>query len=83
MRTVPEALAAAAAAGRPATVTVDHPAAGPLELVASPIWTGEGRSAPGAPPLLGQHTAEVLRELGRSDEEVRALAEDGAVLLYG
>src|SRR5918999_1128157 len=38
VRTVPEALAAAADAGRPATVTVQHPTAGPLELVASPIW---------------------------------------------
>src|SRR5687767_10774034 len=33
VRTVPEALAAATAAGRPATVSVDHPTAGPLDLV--------------------------------------------------
>ncbi len=84
VRTVPEALRAATAAGRPATVTVEHPAAGPLELVASPIWNGgEGGPPPDAPPLLGQHTAEVLRELGRSEEEIRLLADDGAVLLYG
>ena len=38
VRSVPDALAAAAAAGRPATHTVDHPTAGPLELVASPLW---------------------------------------------
>ncbi len=83
VRTVPEALRAAADAGRPATVTVEHPTAGPLDLVASPIWNGEGGAAPEPPPLLGQHTAEVLGELGRSDEEIRVLAEDGAVLLYG
>jgi crotonobetainyl-CoA:carnitine CoA-transferase CaiB-like acyl-CoA transferase len=51
--------------------------------VASPIWRdGEG-SDPLPPPLLGQHTAEVLGELGRSREEVEALAADGTVLLGG
>ena len=38
VRSVPEALAAAAAAGYPATLSVDHPTAGALELVGSPIW---------------------------------------------
>jgi crotonobetainyl-CoA:carnitine CoA-transferase CaiB-like acyl-CoA transferase len=78
VRTVPDALAAAEAAGRAATVTVDHPTAGPLDLVASPIW-GATRANASAPPLLGQHTVEVLRELGRSDEEIAALVERGVV----
>jgi crotonobetainyl-CoA:carnitine CoA-transferase CaiB-like acyl-CoA transferase len=78
VRTVPEALAAAAAAGRPATLTVDHPTAGPLGLVASPIW-GVSTGAPSPPPLLGQHTSEVLTELGRSTSEIDALAERGVV----
>jgi crotonobetainyl-CoA:carnitine CoA-transferase CaiB-like acyl-CoA transferase len=77
VRTVPEALAAAAAAGRPATRTVDHPSAGPLDLVASPIWGPTADTS--APPLLGQHTAEVLAELGRSPDEIEALAERGVV----
>ena len=80
VRSVPDALAAAADAGRPATVTVEHPTAGPLELVASPIW-GAGRAAASSPPLLGEHTAEVLRELGRSPDEIEALAERGAIAL--
>jgi crotonobetainyl-CoA:carnitine CoA-transferase CaiB-like acyl-CoA transferase len=81
VRSVPEALEAAVAAGRPATMRVDHPAAGPLDLVASPIWgsTDPGSALP--PPLLGEHTAEVLRELGRSDEEIAAMAESGSVLV--
>ena len=78
VRSVPDALAAAAAAGRPATHTVEHPTAGHLDLVASPIW-GATRRDPTPPPLLGEHTREVLAELGKSTEEVEALAARGIV----
>jgi crotonobetainyl-CoA:carnitine CoA-transferase CaiB-like acyl-CoA transferase len=78
VRTVPDALGAAAAAGRPATVTVEHPTAGALDLVGSPIW-GATRSDPTPPPLLGEHTREVLAELGKSTEEVDRLAARGIV----
>jgi crotonobetainyl-CoA:carnitine CoA-transferase CaiB-like acyl-CoA transferase len=83
VRSVPEALAAAAAAGRSATIGVMHPTIGELELVASPIWRGEDAGDTLPPPLLGQHTAEVLGELGRSPDEVEALAAAGTVLLGG
>ena len=77
VRSVPEALASAAAAGRPATTSVEHPTAGALELVASPIWGPTDWAPATAPPLLGEHTEVVLRELGRTDEEISALLERG------
>jgi crotonobetainyl-CoA:carnitine CoA-transferase CaiB-like acyl-CoA transferase len=81
VRTVPDALAAAARAGHPATLGVEHPSAGPLDLVASPIWGATEPSAATPPPLLGEHTAEVLGELGRSEERIAALAERGVIRL--
>jgi crotonobetainyl-CoA:carnitine CoA-transferase CaiB-like acyl-CoA transferase len=65
IRGVHEAIAAAADAGRPATVEVEHPSAGTLNLIASPIRLDDAPSEPPqAPPLLGQHTREILAEAG-------------------
>ena len=81
VRTVPDALAAAAAAGRAATLAVEHPSAGALDLVGSPIWGVTDPAAAMPPPRLGEHSAAVLAELGRSEEEIAALAERGVVRL--
>jgi crotonobetainyl-CoA:carnitine CoA-transferase CaiB-like acyl-CoA transferase len=83
VRSVPEALEAATTAGRPATVRVEHPTIGELALVASPIWGPTEGSVPAPPPLLGEHTAEVLGELGRTDEEIEDLARRRVVLSRG
>ncbi len=54
--------------------TVEHPTAGPLKLVRSPMSIdGERPSARRYPPRLGEHTAEVLAEAGYSPEEVADL----------
>ena len=79
VRTISEAVEAAAAAGVPVTARVPHPTAGEVELLRSAIRAPN--RDPVAPPLLGQHTAEVLRELGRSENDVAALAERGTIAL--
>jgi crotonobetainyl-CoA:carnitine CoA-transferase CaiB-like acyl-CoA transferase len=59
---------------------VDHPTAGPVELVGPPFEFESallGASTP--PPLLGQHTAEVLAELGVDDERLASLEERGVI----
>jgi crotonobetainyl-CoA:carnitine CoA-transferase CaiB-like acyl-CoA transferase len=57
-----------------------HPRAGKVRWVGSPLPLegAEGPSTP--PPLLGEHTAEILREvLGVSESDVSALTKDKVV----
>ena len=52
--------------------------ASPIKLSATPVRTQDGGGL--APPLLGQHTAEVLREvLGYADEKLFSLQADGVI----
>lgn len=58
----------------------DHPRAAGLRLVDMPVSADGHRAGHRlAPPLLGQHTDEVLAELGYSPAEVSALRASGAV----
>ena len=57
---------------------VDHPGEGPLRLARFPVDLGSA-PAPVA-PRLGEHTVEVMGELGYSTSEIDELARDGAVL---
>ncbi|MCL4271334.1 MAG: CoA transferase [Anaerolineales bacterium] len=62
-------------------VQMEHPTIGALPLVGSPIKMGETPVEYRLPPpLMGQHTNQILREvLGYSDEKIKALAESGCV----
>jgi crotonobetainyl-CoA:carnitine CoA-transferase CaiB-like acyl-CoA transferase len=62
-------------------IELDHAAAGRLPLVASPMrFSGTPIENRLAPPLLGEHTAEVLRELlGKTDVEIARLRAAGVI----
>jgi crotonobetainyl-CoA:carnitine CoA-transferase CaiB-like acyl-CoA transferase len=81
INTVPQALADPHVAAREMVVEVPHPTAGSVRLMGVPHKLS--RTPAGIkrhPPLLGEHTEEVLRErLGMSTEEIARLRSEGAI----
>jgi crotonobetainyl-CoA:carnitine CoA-transferase CaiB-like acyl-CoA transferase len=62
--------------------TVKHPRLPDYRAVALPIkWDGERPPATRVPPLLGEHSAEVLAELGYDDAAIRGLVERHVIQL--
>ena len=61
-------------------VTTDHPTLGDVKVTGVPLHF---QNTPGkvqmAPPLQGQHTAEILEELGYGEEAIAKLVGDGAI----
>jgi crotonobetainyl-CoA:carnitine CoA-transferase CaiB-like acyl-CoA transferase len=61
-------------------IDLPHPSAGHVPLVGSPLKFGHAEPAyERAPPLLGQHSDEVLHELGFTDGEIAKLRHEGVV----
>ncbi len=59
---------------------VDHPTAGRVRAPGIPVrMSGTPPSVRRAPPLLGEHTDEVLADLGYAKDEIAALRRDGAI----
>jgi crotonobetainyl-CoA:carnitine CoA-transferase CaiB-like acyl-CoA transferase len=61
-------------------VEVPHPLAGSVPVVASPIRLSRTPVRHRTPPLLGEHTGEVLANvLGMGEVEIEALRRDGVI----
>ncbi|UPV76743.1 CoA transferase (plasmid) [Halorussus limi] len=60
--------------------TADHPAAGEIPVVEHPLNFENAESGfEEAPPLLGEDTEPLLRELGYTDEDIETLRSVGAI----
>lgn len=65
---------------RAMTVQMAHPLAGQVQLVASPMkFSATPIQYRRPPPLLGEHTSEVLRELGVDEDEIVKLRSVNAI----
>ena len=66
---------------RSVEISLPHPEAGEVKLVSNPIrFDGEALNAQSAPPLLGQHTDQVLEQLLQlSPERLAALRDKGVI----
>jgi formyl-CoA transferase len=60
-------------------VEVDHPTRGKYLSVGNPIKMSESPTEVKRSPLLGEHTDEVLTELGYSKDQIAALRADKVI----
>lgn len=84
VKSVSEALQATSVVERGVIQTLQHPELGPIALVrpAQGLAAQEGH-APKAPPLLGEDTRAVLRDvLGLDDARITELAEKGVIACH-
>jgi crotonobetainyl-CoA:carnitine CoA-transferase CaiB-like acyl-CoA transferase len=77
---VASALASPETAALGMVVDVEHPALGSLRQVGIPLrFAATPESIRTAPPMLGEHTDEVLAEIGYTAAEIAALRDRGVV----
>jgi crotonobetainyl-CoA:carnitine CoA-transferase CaiB-like acyl-CoA transferase len=62
------------------TEEVEHPTAGKLKFIGGAVsYQGIQRKDSGPPPLLGEHTRQILAELGYGERQIEELRIQGAV----
>ena len=67
---------------RNVAVNVEHPRMGTTRAVRNPVlFAHDGPAVRRPAPVLGEHTRDILRELGHTDAQIENLAAAGAVLL--
>ena len=60
--------------------SAEHPTAGTVSMTGNPVkLSGQVAAPPAAPPLLGQHTDEVLAALGYDESVVQRWRAEGVV----
>ncbi len=66
---------------RAVVTDINHPRMGPVKMVRNPVLFDQaGPSIQRVAPLLGEHTAEIMRELGRDEAQINALEKAGVIL---
>lgn len=59
---------------------VDHPACGPMKLVNTPVkYSYSEPSIRTPPPVLGQHTDEILSKILDMNNDIQTLRKEGVV----
>jgi formyl-CoA transferase len=80
INTYPETLSDPHTLARGMVVDLVHPGAGPIKALGIPVKLSDTPGAVDRPaPLLGQHTAEILAELGVGDADQAALRDKGVI----
>jgi len=79
INSVSEAVNDAQTIARGLIVQLEHPAIGTAKSIANPIrFSGTPVSYRLPPPLLGEHTGEILKSLGYTAEEVKSMSSGSA-----
>jgi succinate--hydroxymethylglutarate CoA-transferase len=80
INTVAQALTAEHTIARGLVTKTLHSVEGEIDLPGIPFrFSDSPASIRRAPPTLGEHTEEVLREIGKTDAEIAALRDSGAI----
>src|SRR4029453_12358922 len=80
INTVPEVFEEPQVKHRNMLIDVPHPLSGTVPLLNTPMrFTEQPLQAERAPPLLGEHTEEIVREAGYDETRIESLREAGAI----